>query len=85
MSGNSTRDLKASRVGADTVLAGRTFHSRIVLGVKTSSPVPGQCIFPGTAGIGLLFGHRCVQCQICSGGVRLLHKEGSEGRQVRCR
>ena len=32
MSSNSTRSaLNASRVGADTVLAGRTFHHRIVL------------------------------------------------------
>ena len=35
VSGYSTRsDLKASKVGADTVLAGRTFHSRTVLGKK---------------------------------------------------
>ena len=32
VSGYSTRsDLKASKVGADTVLAGRRFHSRTVL------------------------------------------------------
>ena len=35
VSGYSTKsDLKASKVGADTVLAGRTFHSRTVLGKK---------------------------------------------------
>ena len=33
VSGYSTKsDLKASKVGADTVLAGRRFHSRTVLG-----------------------------------------------------
>ena len=35
VSGYSTRsDLKAARLGADSFLAGRTFHSRIVFGKK---------------------------------------------------
>ena len=35
VSGYSNKsDLKTSKVGADTVLAGRTFHSRTVLGKK---------------------------------------------------